>query len=755
MRIRNLRSGAPTSRWKVNLSNWGWLRCVVIMLLSASTGLASGFGDVRGVVRDPQQHVVTGATVTLGSRTSHYEQTRQTNDSGEFFFRAIPIGEYLITIEAKGFGKIEQAVTVISDSAPILQIQLELAPLSQQINVKATPEQIGSDSATPTALISRDRIEKTPGADRTNSLSMIINYVPGAYTTHDQLHVRGGHQVTWLVDGVPVANTNIASNVGPQFDPKDIDYLEVQRGSYSSEYGDRTYGIFNIVPRTGFERKREAELVLGYGNFHQTNDQINFGSHSDRFAYYASVNGTHSDFGLQTPSAEVLHDEANGVGGFASLIYNATTKNQLRLVAALRGDNYQVPNDADAQIAGIRDVEREKDAFVNFSWVRTISPKLLLTTSPFYHFNRADFIGGDNDFPFIPQERRSSQYAGAQIVFSALTREHSAKAGLYGFFQQDNQFFGLTATDGSGQNLGQRVKPSGYLEAVFLEDQYKPVSWLTLSGGLRFTHFSGAITENVTSPRVGAAIRLPRLNWVLRGFYGRYYQAPPLSTVSGPLLEFAVNEGFDFLPLRGERDEELQYGLAIPLKGWLFDGDYFRTRVKNFFDHSAIGESNIFFPLTIDRARIRGFELSVRSPQFLKHVHAYLTYSHQRAEGSGGITGGLTDFSPGDEFFFLDHDQRHTLNVGGDVALPRQSYVSTSVHYGSGFVNGEGPDHLTGHTTFDLSAGKAFGENWSVALHAINVADNRYLLDNSETFGGTHFVEPRQVYVEVRYRFHY
>ena len=42
---------------------------------------------------------------------------------------------------------------------------------------------------------------------------------------HDQLHVRGGHQVTWAIDGVPVPNTNIASNVGPQFDPKDIDYV--------------------------------------------------------------------------------------------------------------------------------------------------------------------------------------------------------------------------------------------------------------------------------------------------------------------------------------------------------------------------------------------------------------------------------------------------------------------------------------------------------------------------------------------------
>jgi len=729
----------------------------VLIVFSVAAAHASVFGDVKGTVLDPQQRPLVDARVSLLSRTSSSSRTTVTDSDGGFSFRAVPIGEYTVTVESSGFSKSTLALIVLSDRTTVLRIQLKIAPISQQVEVRAAPGRVDSDSPTPVTLVSRKQIARTPGASRTNSLAMITDYVPGSYVTHNQLHIRGGHQVTWLVDGVPVANTNIADTVGPQFDPKDIDYLEVQRGSYTAEYGDRTYGVFNVVPRSGFERQREAELLLSYGNFNQTNDQLSFSDHTKRFAYYASVNANRSDYGLQTPVAQVLHDQSNGFGGFASLIFNPNSKDQFRLVTALRRDFFQVPNDQDAPAAGIRDVERERDAFINFSWVRTLNSKLLLTVSPFYHYNRAAFIGGPNDNPIIPRDERSSQYGGAQIVLGALTRQHNAKVGFYGFWQRDSAFFSLRGLDGNGNpvNLRQSQNPHGNLAAFFVEDQYKPTSWLTFSGGVRFTRFHGSLTENATSPRVGAAIRIPRVNIVLHGFYGRFYQAPPLSTIAGPLLQFAVAQGFDFIPLSGERDEEHQFGITIPIKGWAIDADYFRTGVKDFFDHNALGNSNIFFPLTIERARIRAFEVTARSPLLFGRGQFHLAYSHQKAEGQGAVTGGLTDFSPPVGFFLLDHDQRNTLSAGLTLNLPQRSFVSTNIRYGSGFTDGGGSAHLPGHRLIDVSFGKGFGENWLIVLQSVNLANRRFLLDNSNTFGGTHFAEPRQIYLELRYRFHY
>jgi outer membrane cobalamin receptor len=733
---------------------------VLFVLPPAAVCLATVFGTVRGIVHDPQHRPVSGIPVVLKAKASEFTLNDTTDDAGQFHFDAVPLGEYTVAISDRNFVADVQSVTVLSGTAPILHFELRLPAQNETVLVSADAAQ--TETVTPTSLVDRLEIQETPGASRANSLAMITDYVPGAYFTHDQLHVRGGHQVSWLIDGVSIPNTNIASNLGPQIDPKDIDTLESQRGSYSADYGDRTYGVFNVSPRTGFERNNEAELVLSAGNFYQTDDQLNFGGHTNRLAYYASVSGNRTNLGLQTPTSAVVHDAGNGYGGFTSLIFNLDPQDQLRLVAQARRDFYQVPMDPSDPSTFLRDVNRENDSFAAFSWVRTLSPGLVLTVSPFFHYNSANYRSDPNDIPSAATQDRSSKYVGGQAGISWIKGRNNARAGLYSFTQQDNQFFHVVYNDGSGTVIPLLAQsPTGSLIAAFVEDQFKPTSWLTLNGGLRQTHFSGALAENATSPRVGVSVRIPKLNWVFRGFYGHFYQAPPLGSLSGPALNAIQNQQqLDFVPLAGERDEEHQFGVTIPIKGWVLDADNFLTRATNFFDHNSLNNSDVFFPVDVQGARINGWELTLRSPRLGNRAQIYLTYSNQLALGRGCIVGGLIGAcpvpSPG--YFVLDHDQRNTLHLGGQYTLPWRAYASTDVYYASGFSNSNPAipgDHLQPHTTFDLSLGKSFGERFSVNLQGINAANRRVLLDNSFTFGGTHYLNPREMFVQLRYRFHY
>src|SRR5712692_7062719 len=425
-----------------------FLLCVLFVLPLAGVCLATVFGTVRGIVHDPQHRPVSGVDVVLKAKASEFTLSARTDDAGQFHFDAVPLGEYRVAISDANFVADQQSVAVLSGTAPILHFELRLPGQNETVLVSADAAQ--TETVTPTSLVDRLQIQETPGAARTNSLSLITDYVPGSYVVHDQLHIRGGHQVSWLIDGVSIPNTNIASNLGPQIDPKDIDTLETQRGSYSADYGDRTYGVFNVSPRTGFERNNEAELVLSAGNFYQTDDQLNFGGHTNRFAYYASVSGNRTNLGLQTPTSAVVHDAANGFGGFTSLIFNLDPQDQLRLIAQARRDFYQVPVDPSDPTTFRRDVNRESDSFAAFSWVRTFSPGLVLTVSPFFHYNSANYRSDSNDIPSAATQDRSSKYGGGQANVSWIEGRNNARMGFYSFAQQDDQFFHVVYNYGSG-----------------------------------------------------------------------------------------------------------------------------------------------------------------------------------------------------------------------------------------------------------------------------------------------------------------
>ncbi len=745
----------------------------LLVLLSSFPLLATIFGRVRGVVHDPAHRPVPGTHVSLRSLASGISLETETDAEGAFDFPAVTLGDYMVSVSQPGFASAQQSLTLASGTSPELHFQLTLATVHE--SVASTVALAAADSVTPTTVISRAQIENTPGGDRTNSLAMITDYVPGAYITHDMLHMRGGHQLNWQIDGVEIPNTNIASNLGAQIDPKDIQTLEVQRGSYAADVGDRTYGVFNVLPRSGFDSDRQGELVLSAGNFLQSNDQLSLGSHSERFAWYTSVNGNRSDYGLAPPIEQTLHDAANGYGGFVSLINNRTPRDQLRLVGQLRTDFFQIPYDPDPNSvenqqynsSGLRDAQSETDGLVAFTWAHTAGNSTLLQLSPFFHSNRADYQPNPADLPVATTSDRTSIYAGLQASATGELARNELQAGLYSFGQHDNDKLGSVFNDGSYPNFLLTEAIAGGLVEEWLSDSYQPLPQLTLIAGLRASQFSASFSEQEVDPRVGFALRIPRLNWTFRAFYGRFYQPPPLDTATGPILDYANSTNTAFAPLHGERDEEHQFGVQIPYRGWLLDADTFQTRANNFLDHSNLGESSIYYPVTVDGALIQAWELTLRSPQLPSGGRVHLAYSNQIAQQRGAITGGLICApvgSPACDAGFsytpLDHDQRNTLNVGYSTALPWHTYAASNVYYGSGFSNGT-PDaqypgnYLPQHATVDLSLGRSIGESASCSVSATNLANHRVLLDNSLTFGGFHEDDPRSIYGELRYRFHF
>lgn len=761
------------------------LRALAAAMLAAAAlpAFATVFATVRGIVHDPQHRPIAGATITLHASDSDFFVHAVSDADGAFTLPEAPIGVYTLDVAAPGFGHWSRSVTLESNTSPVFHVELAIHTAEETVLVQGSAP-TAADTVTPITLITRAQIDQTPGAAHTLSMAMITDYVPGAYMTHDMLHVRGGHQTSWLIDGVSIPNTKIASNVGPQIDPNDIDSLETQRGSYAADVGDRTYGVFNVLPRNGFERNREGELYLSGGNLYGGEAALSFGDHTEKTAWYVSGTGSRSDYGLATPVPQILHDATNSQSALVSVIRNQTAKDQIRMDGQYRQDFFQIPYDPNPDdweqasnyynSYGLRDTQHERDAFAIANWVHTISPNALFSLAPFYHFNQSNYDSSPADDPVATTWHQTSNYVGAQGDTHFETGPNAFSGGFYSFYQNENDLFGVQVNDGSGSSQPNTTSTANAgLVEFYLADHVHFGRYITLLGGERFSIYRAGLDETAIYPRIGATVEVPHLHWVFRGFYGHFFQPAPVQTVSSSVLNYAgtLPGGENtFTPLPSERDEEHQFGVEIPWRGWILDVDTFKTRINNFLDHSNLGESNMYFPIAVDGALVRAWEMSLRSPASARWGQFHLTYSNQIAEQRGNLIGGFTCSLPNDstcdlgpDYTHVDHDQRDTLNTGFTARLPYQTWFASNVYYGSGFSNGlagsglgpyQGP-YLPVHTTFDVSAGRNFGERWKGAINVVNVTNHRVLIDNSVTIGGFHWNDPREIYASVRYRFHF
>ena len=78
--------------------------CSLAALLCLSTALGQTVtGSITGQVTDPSGAVIVGAKVTAENTATSVRTSAQTNGSGEYTIRFLPIGTYTLSIEATGF----------------------------------------------------------------------------------------------------------------------------------------------------------------------------------------------------------------------------------------------------------------------------------------------------------------------------------------------------------------------------------------------------------------------------------------------------------------------------------------------------------------------------------------------------------------------------------------------------------------------------------------------------------------------------
>src|SRR4029453_18406894 len=239
---------------------------VLALLVQASPLWAQSEAAVRGQVIAAQDRTpLAGSLVILNSVPAGDSHRATTDTQGWFLFKDLRPGEYVVSSTPDGFAAAEIRVVLKPREIRALTVALQLARVEMNVHVSGEAALPSTHSPSST-ILSAERIDALPLAQRVNLPDAIVTSAPGMIRGHDDfVHIRG-HEVALnpLLNGVAFWE-NPHSGFSGGLSPDVIESANVMIGAFSAEYGNRFGGVVDIVTRSGVGMHNDGAVTINAG----------------------------------------------------------------------------------------------------------------------------------------------------------------------------------------------------------------------------------------------------------------------------------------------------------------------------------------------------------------------------------------------------------------------------------------------------------------------------------------------------------
>jgi hypothetical protein len=224
---------------------------LAVLLAFATPAFAQQTGTLSGAVVDNSGKVVAGATISLTGDVLPAPRTTVSSDSGLYAFLQLLPGNYTVTIEKSGVGKITRPAVVSLGRDTQVDVILG-AQVSEAITVTAAVPRIDVKSTEVSFNYKRDFIQDLP-LDR--SYLGLMQLIPGVADNGGFAPNGGGSRQdnVYLLDGVNITNP-LFGYLSTEVNELDIQEVTAKRGAISAAAGRAQGFISNAVTRSGTNR---------------------------------------------------------------------------------------------------------------------------------------------------------------------------------------------------------------------------------------------------------------------------------------------------------------------------------------------------------------------------------------------------------------------------------------------------------------------------------------------------------------------
>ncbi len=245
------------------------LAALMLLGLSApSLQAQSTTQAIQGLVTDATGAVIPGATVSYMNLATGVSASVQSNETGNFTFTLVPVGNYEVSCQMDGFKTETVTEQRVETGAQVrLNFQLEIGDVTETIEISAAAVTLNTENATVGSVIENKRIVELPLNGRNIvQLAVLVPGVtfgqrsgmadgqggfpiPGASYSVNGNGVRELHQVVSL-DGVDAKDPRI--HITP-FVPsiEAIEEFKITTNSYNAEVGFGGGAVTNITMKSG------------------------------------------------------------------------------------------------------------------------------------------------------------------------------------------------------------------------------------------------------------------------------------------------------------------------------------------------------------------------------------------------------------------------------------------------------------------------------------------------------------------------
>ena len=653
---------------------------------------------------------------------------------------------------------------------------------AQRLNEKRAG--IETQTGASTYTIDDAAIAATPGGDNVQFNQVILQAPNVVQDSFGQFHVRGDHNdVQYRLDGIILPEG--ISVFGQSLSPRLISSMSLVTGALPAEYGLRTAGIIDMTTKSGL--LEPGGSVSLYGGSHGTfQPSIEYGGNSGNLNYFFSADMLRNDLGIESPdgSSNPLHDHSTQIHGFGYFEDILDADDRLTLILGSSNGKFQIPNQhglepalgltVDAQSAfpsaDLNENQRELTQYAVLSWQHSqgaLDWQSSLTMRYSSLTFEPDWVG-DLLYNGIAQNAFKDDVAVGWQTDAAykLNDAHTLRAGLYlqhdsSSSQTASQVLPIDATGVPTSDIPYAVIDNGsqtqWLESLYLQDEWKAFSTLTINYGLRLDHYNAFSNGGQLSPRVNLVWQALQ-DTTLHAGYSRYFTPPPFELVGSETFAKFLNSTAlppgsvtaDTAP-SAERADYYDVGVQQKLLGRLTLGvDSYYEPSKNLIDEGQFGAPIILTPFNYRDGRIAGIEFTANYTS-----NGFSTYGNLAFQSARGrdIVSSQFNFSTRElayiagNYIHLDHEQRVTASAGGSY-LWQDTRFSADMLFGTGlrsdleFADGSdipNGDHLPSYTQFNLGASHAFHFEGSGALSArvdvVNLLDKDYEIRNGTGVG--------------------